>query len=141
MKKLVVVICLMFGMNALAQDGVAVEGNSVTMKEIAPVWPGCEGSEAAKKQCFLQKLSQHISQNFKYPPAAYKKGIEGQVVVSFVVNEEGKVEILNAEGPNELLVAEAKRNILQIPQMKPGELGGKPTSIKYTVPFNFSTGK
>ena len=35
------------------------------------------------------------------------------------------------------LQEEAKRNILQIPEMKPGMLGGKPRAIQYKVPFNF----
>lgn len=141
MKKLLFIAFLFLGIGAQAQDGVKVKGNSISTREIAPVWPGCEGSEADKKQCFLQNLSKHISANFKYPAEAYNNNIEGKVIVSFIINEEGKVEILKADGPNELLVAEAKRNILQIPQMKPGEIGGKPTDIKYTVPFTFSTGK
>lgn len=141
MKKHLFIAFLFVSAGLYAQDGVKVKGNTVTTREIAPVWPGCEGSETDKKNCFLQQLSKHVSANFKYPAEAYNSNIQGKVIVSFVINAEGKVEILNAEGPNELLVEEAKRNILQIPQMKPGERAGKPTEIKYTVPFTFSTGK
>lgn len=141
MKKILILAFLFVAFGSYAQEGVKVKGNKVTTKEIAPVWPGCEGSAEDKKDCFLKSLSKHISANFKYPAEAYNNNVEGKVIVSFIINKEGKVEILSATGPNDLLVEEAKRNILQIPQMKPGERGGQPTEIKYTVPFTFSTGK
>ena len=141
MKKLLFIAFVFISVGMNAQDGITVKGNTITTKEIPPVWPGCDGNESELQKCFNQNLSKHISANFKYPAQAYKNNIQGKVIVSFIINEEGKVEILKAEGPNELLVEEAKRNILQIPQLKPGEIGGKPTNIKYTVPFTFSTGK
>ena len=57
--------------------------------------------------------------------------------MSFNIDEEGKVDIISVEGPKKELNAEAKKIILAIPQMKPGERGGKPVPIKYTVPFTF----
>ena len=121
-----------------------VDKNKVTMKEFPPIWPGCEetdGDPAAMNKCFATKLSQHVSKNFKYPAEAYNANIEGQVVVDFKITTEGKVEIISTSGASEVLQAEAKRNILQIPQMKPGMLGGKPRAIIYEVPFTFKTGK
>ena len=121
-----------------------VQKNKVTMKELPPIWPGCEdknGDPAALNKCFTTQLAQHISKNFKYPAEAYNANDEGRVVVDFKINTEGKVEIISASGGSEVLQAEAKRNILQIPQMKPGMLAGKPKEITYKVPFTFKTGK
>ena len=51
------------------------------------------------------------------------------------------VEIKSATGATKALQEEAKRNILAIPKMKPGMMGGKFRAIKYTIPFTFKTGK
>ncbi|MDN3724723.1 energy transducer TonB [Aequorivita sp. SDUM287046] len=120
-----------------------VVANEVTLKEIAPIWPGCEkGSTAEREKCFDEKLTSHIIKNFKYPPTAYKKNEQGKVIVEFTINEKGLVDIKKVSGGTKELQEEAKRNIMTIPKMsKPGMLGGKPRAINYTVPFNFKTGK
>jgi protein TonB len=120
-----------------------VEKNVVTLKEIPPVWPGCEeGSVAQRDQCFNTQLATHIAKNFKYPAKEYQSKIEGKVIVDFIINEQGLVEVKNVTGGTPALQAEAKRNILAIPKMsQPGMMGGKPRAIKFKVPFNFKTGK
>jgi len=121
----------------------SVKGNKLTVTEIAPVWPGCQGKKGAGiNACFKQKLAQHIGKNFKYPPAAYKKNDQGRVVVEFYVNEKGTIDIKSISGGSVLLREEAKRNIMSIPKMaKPGMMAGKPRALKYTVPITFKTGK
>ena len=119
-----------------------VDKNKVTMSEIPPIWPGCTGDSApALSKCFNTNLAKHIAANFKYPAAEYNNNIQGKVIVSFVINTEGKVEVKSVSGGNEALQAEAKRNIMQIPQMQPGMLAGKPREIAYKVPFTFKTGR
>ena len=126
-----------------AQEWGTVDKNVVHLKEIAPIWPGCEAKKGSgKDQCFRQHLMNHVARNFKYPPEAYKKNEQGIVSVQFEIDTNGEVQILQVEGGTASLQAEAKRNILAIPKMKkPGMMGGKPKAIKYTVPFNFKTGK
>ncbi len=142
MKNILLVFALILSTATFAQeDWGDIKGNTITMTEVAPVWPGCSGSTAAKKACFNKNLNQHIVTNFKYPMEEYKKNIQGRVVVDFVINEEGKPEIQSITGGNKGLQNEARRSIMLIPQMKPGMLAGKPRAIKYKVPFNFKTGK
>lgn len=137
MKRILVIFLLLVGGTTFAQTGVKAEGNTLTTRDIAPVWPGCEGSEATKKTCFKQKLVEHLKANYTYARDAEGQIIRGKSVVSFNINEEGKVEILSVEGAKKELNAAAKEIILAIPQMKPGERAGKPVPIKYTVPFTF----
>ena len=112
------------------------------MKETAPVWPGCESNEPAKiNACFNKMLVKHIQKNFKYPAEEYKKNIQGEVVVEFIINTKGLVEIKSTSGGNKGLQEAAKKNISSIPKMKPGMFAGKPSAVPYTVPFNFKTGK
>lgn len=143
MKNTLFVLALFFSTTILAQQEWGdMQKNTLTMKEIAPVWPGCESNDVAKRDgCFNVKLSQHISKNFKYPAEEYKNNVQGKVIVEFVINEKGIVEVKSVTGASKALQEEAKRNILAIPKMKPGLLGGKPRAISYTVPFTFKTGK
>ena len=82
-------------------------------------------------------MVQHVVSNFQFPKG-YKKGsVKEKVVVDFVINEEGKPQILGVKGGTKVLQEEAKRNIMAIPQMTPGQAGGKPRAIKYSMPFTF----
>ena len=142
MKNILLVFALVLSTATFAQEEWGdMKENKLTMTEIAPVWPGCDGSVAAKKSCFNKNLNAHIVKNFKYPAEEYKKNIQGRVVVDFVINEEGLPNITTVTGGNKGLQDEARRSIMLLPKMKPGMLGGKPKAIKYKVPFNFKTGK
>ena len=144
MKKALIIFSLLVTTSLFAQeDWGDVEKNTLTMREIGPVWPGCEkGSASERQNCFNQQLSQHIAKNFRYPAEEYKKNVQGKVTVEFIVNEKGLVEVKNVSGGTPALQAEAKRNILAMPKMsKPGMMGGKPRAINFTVPFTFKTGK
>lgn len=139
MKNLLIIVCILFSTTIFAQEEWGnVNKNTVTLKEIAPIWPGCEtGDSATRDNCFNQKLSAHISKNFKFP-AGYQKKEKVRVIVDFTINEKGIVEVTGVSGGPKELQEEAKRNILAIPKMaKPGMMGGKPRAIKMSVPFTF----
>lgn len=143
MKKALFICCLLFTTVLFSQEWGTVDKNKVTLREIAPIWPGCESGNASQRDnCFNQKLAMHIAKNFKYPAAEYKNNIQGRVVVTFMINEFGLVDIKSVTGESAGLRAEAKRNIMSIPKMaKPGMLAGKPRAIQYMVPITFKTGK
>lgn len=144
MKNLLIAVCILFSTTLFAQEEWgSVNKNKVTLKEVGPIWPGCEkGSATERDNCFNQKLSAHISKNFKYPAEAYKKNEQGKVTVEFVINEKGLVEVTKVSGGTKSLQEEARRNIMAIPKMaKPGMMAGKPRSISMAVPFTFKTGK
>ncbi|MDT0295787.1 energy transducer TonB [Mesonia ostreae] len=134
MKKYIIVLTVLltssFGFSQ------TVSGNTVSSKEVAPVWPGCEDS-TQKSNCFNQMLAKHIQQNFNFPKGYTAEDKGSRVIVSFEVDKNGETKILKTSGGRELLQKEAERNILAIPKMKPGHLNGKPRAIKYKVPFTF----
>jgi protein TonB len=137
MKKLLLVLFLFTAGTAIAQEGVKVSGNTVTTREIPPVWPGCEASAGDTKACLKEKLTQHLKENYKFPKDAGGNFIRGKAVVSFVIDKEGKPVVSKVEGTKKELNEEAKRIILALPQMTPGQLAGKPTEISYKIPFTF----
>jgi protein TonB len=143
MKISIILLCVLISTTISAQeDWGSLSGNKLTMKEIAPIWPGCEvGDPVERDACFNKMLIKHVGKNFKYPADEYKNNIQGEVVVIFIINTEGLVEIKSTSGGNKGLQEAAEKNILSIPKMKPGMFAGKPSEVEYTVPFNFKTGK
>ena len=137
MKNVIILVFFLFTAAGYSQDGVNFSKNTVTTKEVPPVWPGCEKSTKTTKACFQEKLTQHLKENYRFPKDAEGNIIRGRAVVSFIINEEGKPVIIKVEGPEKELNDEASRIIQSIPTMTPGELAGKPTAIKYKVPFTF----
>ncbi len=90
----------------------------------------------------IQALMKFLSDNLKYPPAAMKNGIEGRVLVRFVVTQEGRIEnaeIARAVNPD--LEKEALRVVNHMPKWKPGKVEGKPVSVLYTLPVIFRLNK
>lgn len=138
MKKYILISAIFFFTSlSYAQEGVKVEGNSVSTREIAPVWPGCEGSELSSKDCFNKKLNLHIKENFKYPRDSKGGFIRGKSTISFSINEIGKVDEVSATGPEKAVNKEAARIVKLFPKMNPGHNGGKPIKVQYTMAFNF----
>ena len=95
--------------------------------EDAPEFPG--GTQA---------LLDYLRKNIKYPPICRENGIQGRVLVSFVVNKDGAiVEPQVVKSVNKQLDQEALLVISTMPNWKPGKQRGKPVRVKYTVPVNF----
>ena len=107
------------------------------MQDIAPLWPGCEGSKLPSKDCFNKKLNLHIKENFKYPRDSKGGFIRGKSTISFCINEKGDVEDISAIGPEKAVNEEAVRIVKLFPKIKPGHSGGKPIKVQYTMAFNF----
>lgn len=136
MKKFLIIALMLTGITGISQEDVEVKENTVTVKETAPVWPGCENSDD-KKACFNKMLMKHVKENYKYPKNEKGEYIRGKATVSLAINEKGKVVINSVKGENPQINSAAKAMIEAIPTMTPGKKGGKPTSIKYTIPLTF----
>ncbi len=84
----------------------------------------------------------YIGQNIKYPAEAVAKGIEGRVVVQFVVNKEGDLQDIKVmKSIDPLLDQEAIRVISSMPKWTPGKLKGEAVNIQYTMPLQFNIPK
>ena len=100
----------------------------------------CEskGSKDEIKQCAQAEMLKFIYKNIKYPPIARENGIEGTVVIRFVVDEKGTVkdpEILRDIGAG--CGAEAQRVVNMMPKWKPGEQGGRKVPVYFNLPVKF----
>ena len=87
-----------------------------------------------------QALIKFINNNMKYPPEALKNGIEGKVIIQFVVTNSGKIgKIKVARSVNKELDQEAVRLIKMLPDFSPGRNNvGEPVNVWYTLPVSFN---
>ena len=84
------------------------------------------------------EMMKFLSMNVKYPAEASSKGIEGRVLVKFVIEKDGSItEARVVKSVNELLDAEALRVINLMPKWKPGMQNGKPVRVFFTLPVTF----
>ena len=85
-----------------------------------------------------QKLFDYLMENTHYPEIAEKNGVQGRVVVTFVVEKDGSItEAKIFKSVDQSLDEEAVRVVKSMPKWKPGKYNGEPTRVKYTVPITF----
>ena len=90
----------------------------------------------------MEKLLEYEDKKIKYPAKARKEGIEGRVIVEFIVEKDGSIS-----GPKVILSltpkcdAEALRVVKSMPKWKPGKQNGKIVRVKYTLPVRFKLKK
>ena len=95
--------------------------------EEMPSFPGGQGA-----------LMAFLSSNIKYPVVAQENGVQGRVIVGFVVERDGSitdVKIMRSVDPS--LDREAQRVVKAMPKWKPGKQNGAAVRVKYTVPVGF----
>lgn len=79
-----------------------------------------------------------IMDNLDYPRTALDEGVEGRVVVSFVIERDGSVTgIEGLQSPDKRLTDAAVGAIARSPRWTPGRQHGEPVRVKYTLPVDF----
>ncbi len=104
------------------------EGSRVyTVAEENPEYPGGDKARIA----YLQK-------NIIYPEEARKKGIEGTVYITFVIELDGSitnVQVLRGIGGGlDEIALEVVKNM---PAWKPGKVKGEPVPVQFNMPIKF----
>ena len=98
--------------------------------EEVQVLPMFVGGDAA-----MQKF---IDDNLKYPKAAKEKGIQGEVVVKCMIDNEGRVIETQVEASvDPELDAEAQRVVGMMPAFNPGMIDGACVAMWYSIPVKF----
>lgn len=86
----------------------------------------------------MAELMKFLGNNIKYPAVAQENGIQGRVIIQFVVEKDGSVaNPVVAKGVDPALDKEALRVVKSMPKWKPGKQRGKAVRVKYTVPVTF----
>ena len=83
-------------------------------------------------------LMEYLSKNVRYPEEAYKNGIQGRVIATFVIEKDGSItEARVVKSVDSQIDAEALRVVNSMPNWIPGRQNGEPVRVKYTVPITF----
>ena len=128
-----------FGMQAPGTPGQGVttaapqESTVLPSREVYHVveqMPRFPGGDAA--------MLKYIRDNLRYPQSALEQGIQGRVIVQFVIEKDGtptEFNVLRSVDPD--LDKEALRVLGNMPKWKPGMQKGQAVRVKYTVPVSF----
>jgi len=96
--------------------------------------PEFNGGEAA--------LYKWLNENIVYPTIASEEGVEGRVVVEFVIDKDGSVTNVRVVRPRHpALDKEAVRVVKSMPKWIPGRNNGQPVKVTYTLPVTFRLAK
>lgn len=103
------------------------DGRVFDVVEDQPRYPG--GTNA---------LMTYLRDNIKYPAEAAKAGIQGKVIVQFVIGKDGTVrDVKPIRNISPELDAEAVRVVAAMPKWVPGYQRGEAVNVRYTLPVNF----
>ena len=95
--------------------------------EVMPSYPG------DMAECYM-----FVARQMHYPEEAEEKGIEGRVLIRFVVEKDGRLTNFEViETPDPLLSDEALRVLKQMPQWIPAKNKGKDVRCRYSMPIQF----
>ena len=116
----------------------------------APVGPATTAAPEETEEIFVvveeptefpggnDALNKYLSKSIRYPEIAQENGIQGRVIVQFVVEKDGSTAHIEvARGVDPALDKEAVRVVKEMPKWKPGKQRGKPVRTKYTLPVVF----
>ena len=124
-------LILSFQANAQESDSTVVDSTQTeqifTIVDTQPSFPG--GMSAFYK---------YVGQNMTYPKEAKRMGVEGKVVLTFVVDKTGQIkdiEVLKGIGSG--CDQEAIRVLKSSPKWTPGIQKGKVVSTKIMIPLIF----
>lgn len=89
-----------------------------------------------------QFLNKWVYQYLKYPEVAVRNGVQGRVVVEFIVDKDGKVtDVRVVKGVSDELDAEAVKVISASPKWKPGRVNGEKVRTSISLPVEFKLEK
>ena len=86
-------------------------------------------------------LMDWLSSNLQYPPKCQEQGVQGQVIVSYVVEKDGSLtdlQVVWSKVPE--LTEEALRVMKLMPKWVPAKHNGKPVRSRFNLPIRFRLG-
>lgn len=132
----ILAIIVMLTSYSTIQAQVVIEDNAVVNEDENQIFVFVE--EYPEFPNGEENLYKYLGSNIKYPHDALENGIQGTVVVKFVVEKDGSISNVKAVrkiggGCDE----EAVRVVKRMPRWKPGKQSGKPVRTEFTLPIQF----
>ena len=94
---------------------------------------------AQKPKGGMEAFYKFVSNNYNYPPQAQEQGVNGRVLLQFVVEKDGSLTDIKVlrdlkYGTGE----EAVRMLKKAPKWKPGIQNGRPVRVQFTLPIQLN---
>jgi tonB family C-terminal domain len=97
--------------------------------EVCEQMPIFEGGDAA--------LLKYLGENLKYPDKTKDRGVQGRVVIGFIVEKDGSLTDVKVLRPVDIdLDAEVLRLVKGMPKWIPGRHNGQRVRVKYLLPIH-----
>ena len=115
-----------------------------------PYFTSCDTANGyrAKRTCGDRNLLHFIYSNLEYPLHAKENGIEGVVVVRFIINTKGKVEDIELSrdagggtGAEAMRIFRLMNDLPKGQSWTPGKHKGKLVNVRYNLPVRFTLTK
>lgn len=123
--------------NAAEPDATIPAGKDITDNEGSPIFVAVE-----KVPLFpggIEAFYQYLARNIRYPAAMRDAGVQGKVIVAFVVEKDGSLtDVRVTRGVAADIDLEALRVIQESPKWTPGIQNGRPVRVAYSVPIAFN---
>ncbi|HZV70691.1 MAG TPA: TonB family protein [Saprospiraceae bacterium] len=128
----------------LYQDGVYSYDDDDLIFHLAdtmPLFPGCDRSKGTYKEykdCATNQMYAFVFSNIHYPVEARKKGIQGMVILQYVVSQDGElqdIEVIRSIGGG--CDEEAVRMMKKMPNWIPAVNEGRKVNCQFTMPVKF----
>lgn len=103
------------------------QGSGYDVVEEMPSFPGGQAA-----------LMSYLNRHIEYPVVAQENGVQGRVIISFVVEADGRIdeaEVARSVDPS--LDREALRVVKSMPKWIPGKQNGECVRVRYSVPVVF----
>ena len=141
--------CLLFAISAIVLLVIVIaparanaqdkrEKTTQTRKDTAPddkVYDVCEqmpifeGGDAA--------LLKYLRENLKYPDKTKDRGVQGRLVIGFIVEKDGSLTDVKVLRPVDIdLDAEVFRGVKGMPKWIPGRHNGQRVRVRYLLPIH-----
>ncbi len=121
-------VCALFTLTAKAQKDTVSQEKVYTSVQHVPLFPG--GMEA---------FYNFLGKNIVYPKTARDKNTQGKVIVTYIVEKDGRLsDVKVVRGIGDGCDEEAVRVIKLSSPWKPGTQNGHTVRVAYAVPINFS---
>jgi len=115
----------------LEDNKKAIEEKPLVGVEQMPEFPGGEA-----------ELMKFLSENVHYPTSASEMGIEGRVILRFVVSKTGEVSQVEVmRGLDPACDKEAVRVVKMMPKWIPGRQNGRNVPVYFTLPIKYQLNK
>ncbi|MGZ3871453.1 MAG: TonB family protein [Mucilaginibacter sp.] len=87
----------------------------------------------------LPAFGRYLAKNIRYPAKARENGVQGRVIISFIVEKDGSLTDAHiTRGVSAEIDKEALRVMTASPDWEPGIQNGKKVRVAYTVPISFT---